>query len=1223
MFPKQIQYTQSQKTSDYSLSSQQFNQRPFRYENQQSVKASWQKLKPNETDNDPITKRDRTVKSITVLQEIFSCTNQKKLIKLVSSFLQSEQQLTQITEQLDKQQIVSLFFKIHQMQSPQLVQFLHLLYDSLFSLDSSVSSKIYTNQDVLKYMILSNYEQIQGQAGQLTRILEILSEMQNLNPDFQVFEEEFQIDMEEISNSFNRVQLRILFLVSSIDILRALKGSVGLFERLEQFVFSQIKNSQIPNISDMQTLIYAYILLSEQLDIANKLGYSKQAVEIIGKSSDYSIYELKRRFMNNALRLSQKYLGSQVYDQISSMNRSFSPGFNKQQINHFNQSENVSYQFLVNQLKMDYTLNNDENFQIDFKCNNLLTNPIIYQLMDKLLPQQTAKKEKVNSIFTEQSRVEKNNQPIIVKKQFSIKQLKQENMIQSQTQNQVSTPTQKNSQQMSQTQGFQSSQFKQQANNIIVKPGLDSNEFEILQNKLGRQQQELEELKQLYNNNMVQKKNELNQTNQQNQQNDQLKKKIELLETNLVQLKNENTTYKKEKDQKQSEVIELRSFIQDLQDKQLKLEKLVQQQQQQYQQQQQQFQLQLQQQQQQQQQQASPQQLPNPNPAQQYLKKQQSSQSTKTNTQLQMNIQIPTNNLDDKNRLFVRAQSQMSHSPGEEFKNEMDDTSPRIIKQNQAYLLQLLDMLDLNTSFTKTYIKLHSNNENNSWESDVSIVHNFKMEGLITDSNDGKVLMLKAYNQQNILCTESISFDLLKSLLGYVDFQDTLPTNLPNISTTHQFFKFLILPYTAVVQDENTQQYKIQLWPKPYGLLNGLNLKIDFLDLNCLVYVHHLETDQFRIIIFDPASYDCFKLDLEMDYSSIDTFFVDAKSIKDEFNYYCKSNLLKLTEKTPKFGDDDVAEALVERHFSKDKVKIVQADIKLNQSYGQENLVLKQPIEFLKFIKQIVQVFEQQLKLQQITFPNSLLGMKYFRCKTWNAGTKSQIQIVKEQLDQQQISIYLANCFESFGPNKSKLKAKGTTQINFSAIQREFAVSYDKLQIEERATILQTILYSFNLNIFEKACEQDEQQFDKNPIVQNIYDCGSYRRVIAFDNGKIAQVTIQVIGSNRRMCGIKFSVFNVDETIENGVFLPVSQSEWDTRAMEKQKIKASVQNVPFAEYLLTQILKCETIQIILFKKILNADFKSNQINSNEIKKRKTFIERVDNILTWQEVIANL
>lgn len=71
-------------------------------------------------------------------------------------------------------------------------------------------------------------------------------------------------------------------------------------------------------------------------------------------------------------------------------------------------------------------------------------------------------------------------------------------------------------------------------------------------------------------------------------------------------------------------------------------------------------------------------------------------------------------------------------------------------------------------------------------------------------------------------------------------------------------------------------------------------------------------------------SYDCFKLDLELDYSSLDTFFVDAKSIKDDFNYYCKSNLLKLTEKTPKFGEDDVAEALVERHFTKTKAKDIE-----------------------------------------------------------------------------------------------------------------------------------------------------------------------------------------------------------------------------------------------------------------------------------------------------------
>lgn len=47
-----------------------------------------------------------------------------------------------------------------------------------------------------------------------------------------------------------------------------------------------------------------------------------------------------------------------------------------------------------------------------------------------------------------------------------------------------------------------------------------------------------------------------------------------------------------------------------------------------------------------------------------------------------------------------------------------------------------------------------------------------------------------------------------------------------------------------------------------------------------------------------------------MDYSTMDQFFKDAKSIKDQYSLLNKTTLLKMTEKTPKFGDDDVAEAL-------------------------------------------------------------------------------------------------------------------------------------------------------------------------------------------------------------------------------------------------------------------------------------------------------------------------
>lgn len=52
----------------------------------------------------------------------------------------------------------------------------------------------------------------------------------------------------------------------------------------------------------------------------------------------------------------------------------------------------------------------------------------------------------------------------------------------------------------------------------------------------------------------------------------------------------------------------------------------------------------------------------------------------------------------------------------------------------------------MNTGFTKIYNKLQSTNEKNIWESEVTVIHNFKVDAMITDSNEGKVLMLKAFN---------------------------------------------------------------------------------------------------------------------------------------------------------------------------------------------------------------------------------------------------------------------------------------------------------------------------------------------------------------------------------------------------------------------------------------------------------------------------------------------
>ena len=37
-------------------------------------------------------------------------------------------------------------------------------------------------------------------------------------------------------------------------------------------------------------------------------------------------------------------------------------------------------------------------------------------------------------------------------------------------------------------------------------------------------------------------------------------------------------------------------------------------------------------------------------------------------------------------------------------------------------------------------------------------------------------------------------------------------------------------------------------------------------------------------------------------------------------------------------------------------------------------------------------------------------------------------------------------------------------------------------------------------------------------------------RVLTHDNGKIAPLTVSIIGSNRKMSGVKFSVYNIEDS---------------------------------------------------------------------------------------------
>lgn len=59
------------------------------------------------------------------------------------------------------------------------------------------------------------------------------------------------------------------------------------------------------------------------------------------------------------------------------------------------------------------------------------------------------------------------------------------------------------------------------------------------------------------------------------------------------------------------------------------------------------------------------------------------------------------------------------------------------------------------------------------------------------------------------------------------------------------------------------------------------------------------------------------------------------------------------------------------------------------------------------------------------------------------------------------------------------------------------------------------------------------------------------KRTIIRDSSGLTTLTVSVIGIQKRMLGIRFAMFDVDECCEYGVFLPATQSDWDMRAIDK------------------------------------------------------------------------
>lgn len=69
------------------------------------------------------------------------------------------------------------------------------------------------------------------------------------------------------------------------------------------------------------------------------------------------------------------------------------------------------------------------------------------------------------------------------------------------------------------------------------------------------------------------------------------------------------------------------------------------------------------------------------------------------------------------------------------------------------------------------------------------------------------------------------------------------------------------------------------------------------------------------------------------------------------------------------------------------------------------------------------------------------------------------------------MDIFLRNSHDNFGPEKTKLKVQGNITYKYETIQKDFGLNYERLNADEKITLINSLLYSFNLTVFDKAVD--------------------------------------------------------------------------------------------------------------------------------------------------------
>jgi len=174
-------------------------------------------------------------------------------------------------------------------------------------------------------------------------------------------------------------------------------------------------------------------------------------------------------------------------------------------------------------------------------------------------------------------------------------------------------------------------------------------------------------------------------------------------------------------------------------------------------------------------------------------------------------------------------------------------------------------------------------------------------------------------------------------------------------------------------------------------------------------------------------------------------------------------------------------------------------------------------------------------------------GITMIKIKVENPTGNSErcrIYFMREDKKQRCFDVILQNCFETWAPNNSKVKARGYMQYKTDNFWKIFGLMYHQLDTADRKLLCWQVMKLFTIKTFDQPIRNTEGfLYSDNPIIYGKFETNLFTRRFTGKAYKYP-VTLSVFGGQDDLIGIKAALYNMNMAQETGIFFCLDQFNW-------------------------------------------------------------------------------